>query len=107
MSVDSKDVDQTLARAAKVVKATYYYPYQMHASVGSSCAVADVQGDKATVWSPTQGVWHQRGTLSMLLGLKPENVHVMFRRCSCCSGINGGDTVTYDAARMSQAVGKP
>jgi nicotinate dehydrogenase subunit B len=105
--VNSKDVEQKLAEAATVVKATYYHPYQMHGSVGSSCAVADVQGDKATAWSPTQGVWHQRATLAMLLGLKPENVRVIFRRGSGCYGINGADTVTYDAALLSQAVGKP
>ncbi len=105
--VNSKDVDQKLAEAAQVVKATYYHPYQMHGSIGSSCAVADVQGDKATVWSPTQGVWHQRATLAMLLGLKAENIHVIFKRGSGCYGINGADTVTYDAALLSQAVGKP
>jgi CO/xanthine dehydrogenase Mo-binding subunit len=105
--VNSKDVDQKLAEAATVMKATYYHPYQMHGSVGSSCAVADVQGDKATVWSPTQGVWHQRSTLAMLLGLKAENIRVIFRRGSGCYGINGADTVTYDAALLSQAVGKP
>src|SRR4029077_2067393 len=32
-SVNSKDLDQKLASAAKVVKATYLYPYQMHASI--------------------------------------------------------------------------
>jgi nicotinate dehydrogenase subunit B len=105
--VNSKDVEQKLAEAATVVKATYNHPYQMHGSVGSSCAVADVQGDKATVWSPTQGVWHQRSTLAMLLGLKPENIRVIFKRGSGCYGINGADTVTYDAALLSQAVGKP
>jgi CO/xanthine dehydrogenase Mo-binding subunit len=107
MLVNSKDVDQKLGEAATVVKATYLHPYQMHGSVGSSCAVADVQGDKATVWSPTQGVWHQRATLAMLLGLKPENVRVIFKRGSGCYGINGADAVTYDAALLSQAVGKP
>ena len=105
--VDSKDVERKLAESATVLKATYNHPYQMHGSLGSSCAVADVQGDKATVWSPTQGVWHQRGTLAMLLGLKPANVRVIFRRGSGCYGINGADTVTYDAALLSQAVGKP
>jgi CO/xanthine dehydrogenase Mo-binding subunit len=105
--VDSKDVDQRLSEAATVLKATYFHPYQMHGSVGSSCAVADVQGDKATLWSPTQAVWYQRSSAAMLLGLKPENVHVIFRRGSGCYGINGADTVTYDAALLSQAVGKP
>lgn len=105
--VDSKDVDRKLADAATVVKATYYHPYQMHGSVGSSCAVADVQGDNATIWSPTQAVWYQRSTAAMVLGLKPENVRVIFRRGSGCYGLNGADTVTYDAALLSQAVGKP
>jgi nicotinate dehydrogenase subunit B len=105
--VNSKDVDQKLSEAATVVKATYLYPYQMHGSMGSSCAVADVQGDKATIYSPTQAVWHQRSTSAMVLGLKPENVRVIFRRGSGCYGLNGADTVTYDAALLSQAVGKP
>jgi nicotinate dehydrogenase subunit B len=105
--VNSNDVDQKLSEAATVVKATYHHPYQMHGSIGSSAAVADVHGDKATVWSPTQGVWHQRATLAMLLGLKPENVRVIFKRGSGCYGINGADTVTYDAALLSQATGKP
>ncbi len=105
--VDSSDVEQTLAQAATVLKATYYHPYQMHGSVGSSCAVADVTGDKATLWSATQAVWYQRSSAAMILGLKPENVHVIFRRGSGCYGLNGADTVTYDAALLSQAVGKP
>ena len=42
----------------------------------------------------------------MVLGLKPENVHVIFRRGSGCYGLNGADTVTFDAALLSQAVGK-
>ena len=105
--VNSKDVEQKLTEAATVVKATYHHPYQMHGSMGSSCAVADVQGGTATIWSPTQGVWHQRGSSAILLGLKPEDVHIIFVRGSGCYGINGADTVTFDAALLSQAVGKP
>ena len=105
--VDSKDVDQKLAQASTILKATYYHPYQMHGSMGSSCAVADVEGDRATIWSPTQAVWYQKTTAAMVLGLKPENVRVIFRRGSGCYGLNGADTVTYDAALLSQAVGKP
>nr|ASY01938.1 isoquinoline 1-oxidoreductase [uncultured bacterium] len=107
LMVDSKDTAQTLSSGAKMVSATYHHPYQMHASIGASCAVADVQGDKATLYSPTQGVWHQRGTSAMLLGLKPENVRVIFRRGSGCYGLNGADAATFDAGLLSQAVGKP
>jgi CO/xanthine dehydrogenase Mo-binding subunit len=90
-----------------VIRARYDHPYQMHGSVGTSCAVADVQGGKATLYSPTQGVWYQKTTGAMILGLKPEDVHVIFRRGSGCYGLNGADTVSYDALVLSQAVGKP
>ena len=105
--VNSKDTEQTLAKARTVLKTTYYHPYQMHGSLGSSAAVADVQGDRATIYSPTQGVWYQKTTCAMLLGLKPENIRVIFKQGSGCYGLNGADTVTYDAAILSQAVGKP
>jgi len=104
--VDSGDVEAKLA-AGTVLKATYLHPYQMHGSMGSSCAVADVQGEKATIYSATQAVWYQKNTSAMILGLKPENIRVIFRRGSGCYGCNGADTVTYDAAVLSQAVGKP
>ncbi len=79
----------------------------MHGSVGTSCAVADVQADKATIWSATQAVWPMRNTAATVLGLKPESVRVIYTRGSGCYGINGADTVSYDAALLSQAVGKP
>jgi CO/xanthine dehydrogenase Mo-binding subunit len=107
LAVDSGDVTQKLSRTAKVLKATYLHPYQMHGSMGSSCAVADVQGEKATIYSATQAVWYQKNTSAMLLGLKPENIRVIFRRGSGCYGCNGADTVTYDAAVLSQSAGKP
>jgi CO/xanthine dehydrogenase Mo-binding subunit len=107
MLVDSKDVDATLASAVQVVRSTYLHPYHMHGSIGASCAVADVKAGSATIWSPTQGVYPQRDSCAMLLGLKPDQVKVIYTRGSGCYGINGADTVSYDAALMSQAVGRP
>ena len=105
--VDSGDVDKALASAATVLRATYHHPYQMHGSIGSSCAVADVQADKATLWSATQSAYPTRNTTATILGLKPDSVRVIYTRGAGCYGINGADTVTYDAAVLSQAVGRP
>jgi nicotinate dehydrogenase subunit B len=105
--VNSKDVDEKMGQAATVVRATYLHPYQMHGSMGSSCAVADVQGNRATVWSATQSAYPTRSTVAMLLGIPLENVRVVFTRGSGCYGINGADTVSFDAALLSQAVGRP
>jgi len=105
--VDSGDVDARLAAASTVLRSTYNHPYQMHASMGSSCAVADVQADKATIWSATQSAYPTRNTSATLLGLKPESIRVVYVRGAGCYGINGADTVSYDAALLSQAVGRP
>jgi nicotinate dehydrogenase subunit B len=105
--VKAADVDERLAKAATVVKATYLHPFQMHGAMGTSCAVADVQGGKATIWSPTQSAYPTRSGVAMLLGVPVDSVRVVFTRGAGCYGINGADTVSYDAALLSQAVGKP
>jgi nicotinate dehydrogenase subunit B len=107
MLVNSKDVDDKLKSAAHVLKATYSYPYQSHGSIGASCAVADVQADRATVWSSTQSVYPTRHSVSVLTGLPLDSVRVIFVRGSGCYGLNAADTVSYDAALLSQAVQKP
>ena len=107
LNVDSGDVDRVLASAATVVKATYYHPYQMHGSMGTSCAVADVKATRATIWSSSQAVFALRSASAQLLGLPAAAVRVVFARGSGCYGINGADTVSYDAAILSQAVGRP
>jgi CO/xanthine dehydrogenase Mo-binding subunit len=106
-AVNSKDVDEKLAQAASVIKATYQHPYQAHASMGASCAVADVRDGKATIWSPTQSVYPTRNGVAMLLGLPPESVHVIYTRGSGCYGLNAADAVSYDAALLSHAAGRP
>lgn len=107
MLVDSKDVDEKLKSAFHVLKAMYSHPYQAHGSIGSSCAVADVQADHATVWSATQSVYPTRHGVSAITGLPLENVRVIFVRGAGCYGLNAADTVSYDAALLSQAVRKP
>ena len=105
--VDSKDVERQLAAASTTVRATYAYPYQMHGSVGTSCAVADVRPDHATVWSATQSAYPTRSIVAKLLELPPDSVRVIYVRGSGCYGLNGADTVSFDAAVLSHAVGKP
>jgi len=107
MLVNSHDVDNKLTSASRVLKATYLHPYQAHGSIGSSCAVADVQELKATVWSATQSVYPTRHGVSVLTGLPLDNVRVIFVRGSGCYGLNAADTVSFDAALLSQAVHKP
>ena len=97
----------SLSQAAKVHQADYFVPFQLHASIGPSCAVADVRADKATVWSATQTSFLTRGSLATLLGMKPQQVRLIWTEGSGCYGQNGSDDVSGDAALLSQLVGKP
>src|SRR5690606_19035259 len=84
-------------------KAEYFKPYQMHASIGPSCAVALYDGQVLHVWTHTQGVFPLRDALSKMVGMKAENLHVMGVPDSGCYGHNGADDVAADAALMSLA----
>jgi CO/xanthine dehydrogenase Mo-binding subunit len=111
-TVNSGDTDQTLAQAARKVTAQYLHPFQMHGALASSCAVADVRGGSgpsamARIWSATQGVYPQRDSVALVLGIPPANVRVTFVEGSGCYGCNGNDMVSFDAALLSQAMGQP
>ena len=96
------------AGAAKKLSATYFWPFQSHASLGPSCAVADVRGDgSATIWSASQGTHGLRANLSKVFGLSPDKVRVVFLDGSGSYGTNGGDHVAADAVLLSKTLGQP
>jgi len=107
LSVDSQDVEPQFAAASSVIRARYTYPYQMHGSLGASCAVADVKPESATVWSATQSAYPTRSIVAKLLDMPLDKVRVIYVRGSGCYGLNGADAVSFDAAILSQAVGRP
>ena len=104
---EAGDVDAALRSATRVVRATYRWPFQLHASIGPSCGVADVRDGKATIWSATQGAHQLCAPIAALLGMPAENVRVVFTEGAGCYGHNGSDDAAGDAALLSQAVGRP
>jgi CO/xanthine dehydrogenase Mo-binding subunit len=102
------DLDAALTSAATKLERTYRFPFQMHASIGAVCAVADVKGDRATIWSSTQGTYGTRTSVANALGIPQENVRVIWRSGAGSYGNNNGQTIAaVDAALLSKAVGKP
>lgn len=129
--VDVGNVD-AVAPATRLVR-TYLWPYQLHASIGPSCALADWQGEPApglrsatpppehhpppppggraaarlTVWAGTQNPHVLRADLARLTGLADTAVDVIRMEAAGCYGRNGADDVAADAALLSRAVGAP
>ena len=98
------NIDTTLRDAAERLEATYTRPYQMHGSIGPSCAVAEFTDDRLTVWTHSQGVYPLRGSLAAMLELPVENIRVIGVRGSGCYGHNGADDAAADAARLAVAL---
>ncbi len=103
----SGDVAAALGGAAKLVRATYEFPFQSHAMMGPSCGVADVRADRATVWSGTQHPHGLAKDLATWLDLPEDAVRVIYTEGSGCYGRYTTDDAALDAALLSQAVGRP
>lgn len=104
---ESGDVETALAGAGTVMRRTYVWPYQMHGSIGPSCAVADWQEDRLVVWSGTQNPHWMRRDLAQLMDMQEEAIVVERLEAAGCYGRNCADDVTADAALLSRAVGRP
>ncbi|WP_295542079.1 molybdopterin cofactor-binding domain-containing protein [uncultured Pseudacidovorax sp.] len=130
--VDEGDVETAL-QGEGTLRRTYLWPYQLHASIGPSCAVAqwepedggDGAGDgrdgaadaaQATArngrvrlrcWAGTQNPHVLRADLARLLALQDVDVDVVRLEAAGCYGRNGADDVAADAALLARAVDAP
>ncbi|MDA9430727.1 molybdopterin cofactor-binding domain-containing protein [Bradyrhizobium sp. CCBAU 51627] len=105
--IDKGDVDAAISGAAKPMQRTYVWPYQMHASIGPSCAVADFQDGDIRVWSGTQNPHVLRSDLALLIERPESEVEVIRLEAAGCYGRNCADDVSADALLLSRAVGRP
>jgi nicotinate dehydrogenase subunit B len=101
-------VADALAKAAHRVEASYFVPFQSHASMGPSCAVAQVVDGTLTVWTHSQNVFALRTDLAQALGRQEGQVRLIHMEGAACFGQNGADDVPLDAAVLALAVpGRP
>ena len=105
--IDKGDVDAAIAAATRPMARTYVWPYQMHGSIGPSCAVADYKNGAIRVWSGTQNPHILRSDLALLLERPESEIEVIRMEAAGCYGRNCADDVTADALLLSRAVGRP
>jgi len=105
--LEQGDVDAAIADMAQPMQRNYVWPYQLHASIGPSCALADWREGAMTVWAGTQNPHVLRADLAMLMGLPDTAIDVIRMEAAGCYGRNCADDVAADAALLSRAVGAP
>jgi nicotinate dehydrogenase subunit B len=110
-SRDSVVYEKTAPSASasvRQVEARYTRAFQLHASIGPSCAVAHSVDGKLTVWTHSQGVFPLCGDIARALGVAPASVVCVHMEGAGCYGHNGADDAAFDAALLARALpGRP
>lgn len=86
------------------VEASYHQPYQAHASIAPSCAVAHLQDDTLHVWTHSQGIYPLRASLAALLQVTPEALQLTHLDGPGCYGHNLADDAAAFAALAARAI---
>lgn len=103
-----EEMEAAFKGAARVVEATYEWPYQSHASMGPACAVVDYQpSGLTTLWTGSQKPHYAADGVANILGLKKEQVRGIWVPGPGSYGRNDAGDAAVAAAILSKAVGKP
>lgn len=99
--------EAAFAGAARVLQATYEWPFHSHASMAPACGVADMRADGATLWTGGQKPHHCREGIAHMFHMPEEKIKVISMVGPGSYGRNDSGDATMDAAVLSKAVGKP
>ncbi len=93
--------------ASHVFEEKYLNAYVAHAATETHTALANIEGDKATIWASTQTPFGAKEEVARVLGFPSQNVRVI---TPFVGGGFGGKTrnlQAVEAARLAKLTGKP
>jgi isoquinoline 1-oxidoreductase beta subunit len=99
------DAEAALAKAAKVVEATYYVPHFAHATMEPPSAVAVVKDGKCEVWSSCQDPQAARATVAGAIGMEEANVTSRVALLGGAFGRKSKPDFAAEAAILSKMLG--
>src|SRR5882762_9348000 len=103
--ISEKENAEAKSRAVTMLEASYTKPYISHASIGPSCAIAQIDDGKLMVWSQSQGIFNLRRDLALALAMREDAIVVRHVEGAGCYGHNGADDAALDAALLARATG--
>lgn len=101
------DLDAGKKLAEKTFDKAYLDGYVAHATMETHTAVAQIDGDNATVWASTQSPFGLRGEVAREIGFPEDHVRVITPFVGGGFGGKGRCLQALQAARLAKAVGKP
>ncbi len=101
------DVDAAYAGAPVTLEETYTTAYIAHVPLEPRAALAQVDGDAATVWVGTQRPFAVRDEVAAALGLPSDRVRVVVPDFGGGFGGKHSADVAVEAARLAWSTGRP
>ncbi len=101
------DLAHGRTRAVQLVEHTYRNAYVAHAAMETHTALAQIEGDRATIWASTQNPFGVREEVARTLGFAPEQVRVITPFVGGGFGGKASNQQASEAARLAKLAGCP
>lgn len=92
---------------ASRVEAVYEVPYQAHAALEPTSAIAELRGGQCTIWMATQNIAHIQRSVGTALGIDRTAVEVRPQTMGGSFGRKYHPEAAVEAALLAQRLGKP
>ncbi len=101
------DANAALAGAARLVEATYSYPFIAHAPLEPQNTTAAWKDGKVEIWAPTQNPEPGRQRVAQTLGVALGDITVHLMRCGGGFGRRLSNDYMVEAAAVARRAGMP